>query len=76
MSAQVGGSSGGLHLPPVNRITDRCKIITFPQLRLQTVTSQHSSRIRTARMQSVRGGVRGAPIAERPQLDVSTGGEG
>ena len=23
--------------PPVNRITDRCKNITFPQLRLQTV---------------------------------------
>ena len=28
---------GGVHLPPVNRITDRSKNITFPQLRLRTV---------------------------------------
>ena len=28
---------GYTHLPPVNRITDRCKNITFPQLRLRTV---------------------------------------
>ena len=31
----------GVHLPlPVNRNTDRCKSITFPQLRLRTVTIQ------------------------------------
>ena len=28
---------GGVYTPPVNRITDRCKNITFPQLRLRTV---------------------------------------
>ena len=28
---------GGVHLPPVDRITDRCKNITFPQPRLGTV---------------------------------------
>ena len=28
---------GGVHLPPVIRIADRCKNIIFPQLRLQTV---------------------------------------
>ena len=30
--------SGGVYTPTVNRITDRCKNITFPQLRLRTVT--------------------------------------
>ena len=28
---------GGVHHPPVNRISDRCKNITFPQLLLRTV---------------------------------------
>ena len=28
---------GGVHLPPVNRITDRCKNITFLELCLRTV---------------------------------------
>ena len=38
VSAQKGGVClGGVHLPPVIRITDRCKNIIFPQLRLQTV---------------------------------------
>ena len=27
----------GIHIPHVNRITDRCKNITFPQLRLRAV---------------------------------------
>ena len=27
-----------MHAPPMNRITDRCKNITFPQLLLRTVT--------------------------------------
>ena len=27
----------GIHSPPVNRMTDRCKNITFPQLRLRVV---------------------------------------
>ena len=30
---------GGVH-PPVNRITDRCKNITFPQLRLRTIINK------------------------------------
>ena len=35
----LGGvcQEAGVHLPPVNKITDRCKNITFPQLRLRTV---------------------------------------
>ena len=33
--------------PHVDRITDACKNITFPQLRLQAVTRMHSSRMRT-----------------------------
>ena len=33
----VSAQGGGVHLPPVNRITDRCKNITFPQLRLRAV---------------------------------------
>ena len=42
MSSWVGGSAlggdvWGVHLPPVNRITDRCKNITFPKLRLRVV---------------------------------------
>ena len=40
-------------LSAVNRITDTCKNIAFPQLRLWVVTSMHSSRMRTAH----RGGV-------------------
>ena len=32
-----GSVQGDVHLRPVNRITDRCKNITFPQLRLRMV---------------------------------------
>ena len=32
---------GDVHLPPVNRIRDRCKNITFPQLRLRPVKSSN-----------------------------------
>ena len=44
VSARKGGVSarGGVHLPPVNRITDRCKNIIFPQLRLRTVICPYS----------------------------------
>ena len=34
----VGGCGPrGTHTPPMNRMTDRCKNITFPQLRLRAV---------------------------------------
>ena len=39
--------------PPVNRITDTCKNITFA-ISLRTVTTQHSIRMRTARLPTVR----------------------
>ena len=31
--------NAGIHASPVNRMTDRCKNITSPQLRLRAVTS-------------------------------------
>ena len=34
---QGGVCPSDVHLPPVNRITDRCKNITFLELRLRTV---------------------------------------
>ena len=33
----LGGLCQGVQPPPVNRTTDRCKNITFPQLRLRMV---------------------------------------
>ena len=54
-SARLGGGclpgwclSGGGCTPPVNRMTDRCRIITFPQLRLRAVTRRSFSRRPTA----------------------------
>ena len=32
-----GGLPRGVHLPPVDRMTDACENITFPQLLLRTV---------------------------------------
>ena len=32
-----GVSAWGVYTPPVNRMTDRCKNITFPELRWRTV---------------------------------------
>ena len=44
---------GGVHLPPVNRITDRCKNITFPQLCLRTViTTQTVNPVRRSSSRS------------------------
>ena len=37
VSAQWGVSLGGVHLPPVDRMTDACEYITFPQQQLWTV---------------------------------------
>ena len=37
VSAQGGVCQESVHLPPVNRMTDRCKNITFPQVRLWAV---------------------------------------
>ena len=33
----VSDIGGGVHLPPVDRMTDTCENITFPQLLLRTV---------------------------------------
>ena len=40
VSGQGGLPKGGVHLPPVDRMTDACENITFPQLLLRTVTSK------------------------------------
>ena len=37
-----GQTSPWTEIPPVNRITDRCKNITFPQLRLRAVKNTRS----------------------------------
>ena len=42
MSAQGGVRPGGVNPPPVNRITDTCENITFPQL-LVMITVHNSS---------------------------------
>ena len=42
--------SGGVHLPPVNRIIDRGKNITFPQLRLQAVNMVINPRLKFSGM--------------------------
>ena len=38
VSAWRVSAQGGVHLPPVDRMTDTCENITFPQLLLRTVT--------------------------------------
>ena len=53
--------------PPVNRITDRCKNITFATL-LRTVTRQHFSRMRTARLPTVCVSVATYPPPRVPTL--------
>ena len=44
----VSGGGGirleGVHLPPVNRMTDGCKNITFPQILLRTVINEMTTR--------------------------------
>ena len=42
--------SGGVHLSPVNRITDRGKNITFPQLCLQAVNMVINPRLKFSGM--------------------------
>ena len=67
--------------PPVNKMTDRCKNITFATL-LRTVTKMHSNRIRTYRCRTLLSELSSAPTTRRrsswiPTLwFVMTGGAG
>ena len=55
--------------PPVNRMTDTCKNITFSQLRFRAVTRMHSSRMHTARSSTVTVGRGEVSVSDPPERD-------
>ena len=57
----------GFTSPPVNKITDKCKNITFQQLRLRTVNNIPAGCTLLARKPYM-------SQCQLPQLDVATGG--